>query len=157
MTHAPNRFCGFCLQALEKKSSLGYNETKRMVSMDRVLLSRIENAINEFCRLLRERLGRNLVDIRLFGSVARGTFTAESDIDILVVLHDEDRLSRETVIEAAVDINLEYNVVISPVIMSMRHYSCPMFREAPFYGSIQGEGVPLSLSGTSHEEGSSGG
>ncbi|HHV62472.1 MAG TPA: nucleotidyltransferase domain-containing protein [Firmicutes bacterium] len=111
--------------------------------MDRVLLSRIENAINEFCRLLRERLGRNLVDIRLFGSVARGTFTAESDIDILVVLHDEDRLSRETVIEAAVDINLEYDVVISPVIMSMRHYSDPLLRETLFYRSIQGEGVSL--------------
>jgi predicted nucleotidyltransferase len=38
-----------------------------------------------FARLLEEELGDNLVAVVLFGSVARGEATANSDIDLLVV------------------------------------------------------------------------
>lgn len=38
-----------------------------------------------YARFLQERLGENLVSVVLFGSVARGEATANSDIDLLIV------------------------------------------------------------------------
>jgi len=100
-------------------------------------------AINEFCRLLRNRLGVNLLEIRLFGSTARGTSTSESDIDILVVVINEDRLTRDIVIDIAVDINIKHDVVISPIVMSKDRYFDPLFQQTNFHKSIQEEGISL--------------
>jgi predicted nucleotidyltransferase len=46
-------------------------------------------AINAFVRRLRGDLPDNIVDLRLFGSEARGDATPESDIDVLVVVQPE--------------------------------------------------------------------
>ncbi|OIQ12638.1 nucleotidyltransferase family protein [Neomoorella thermoacetica] len=103
----------------------------------------MNKAIKEFSTLLKKQLGPKLLDTRLFGSVARGTFTPESDIDILVIIQDENKITRDTIIETAVDINLKYDVVISPVIISAERFSRPLFQETYFYKSIQKEGIPL--------------
>ena len=50
-------------------------------------------------------LSYDIVKIILFGSVARGDDTEESDIDILIITTNSDELSDE--ISAAVDIILE--------------------------------------------------
>jgi len=41
-----------------------------------------------FTEALRERLGERLLAVALFGSVARGEATPDSDIDLLVVVSD---------------------------------------------------------------------
>lgn len=79
----------------------------------------------------------------MFGSVARGTATPESDIDILVLVKREDSAVRKAIIEAAVEINLKHDVVVSPVIMSAERYSAPLFQETHFYKCLQQEGIPL--------------
>ncbi|MEW8960065.1 nucleotidyltransferase domain-containing protein [Neomoorella humiferrea] len=111
--------------------------------MKKTISGRNDKAIKDFCELLKQQLGEKLLATRLFGSVARGTATPESDIDILVVVENEDKPTREIVIDAAVEINLKYDVVISPIIMSAARYSGPLFRETLFYKSIQEEGIPL--------------
>lgn len=108
-----------------------------------IIPEKSSRAIKEFCELLRGELGENLLGIRLFGSVARGTATPESDIDILVLVQREDRATREAIIGTAVEINLKHDVVVSPVIMSAERYSAPLFRETYFYKSLQEEGIPL--------------
>lgn len=45
-----------------------------------IIPDNVSRAIKEFCELLRGELGENLLGIRLFGSVVRGTATPESDI-----------------------------------------------------------------------------
>lgn len=102
-----------------------------------------KKAINEFSNLVKQKLSSNLVDIRLFGSVARGTSTPESDIDILIVVLNEDNLTRETIIDVAVDVNLNNDVVISPIVMSKERFKGPLFQETFFYQSVQREGIPL--------------
>ena len=42
-------------------------------------------AVEEFVKRLRQGLSSNMLDVRLFGSEARGEATSESDIDVLVV------------------------------------------------------------------------
>ena len=108
-----------------------------------IIPDKMSRAIKEFYELLRGELGENLLEMRLFGSVARGTATPESDIDILVLVQKEDRATREAIIGATVEINLKHDVVVSPVIMSAERYSAPLFRETHFYKSLQEEGIPL--------------
>ncbi|MGQ9782340.1 MAG: nucleotidyltransferase domain-containing protein [Nitrososphaeria archaeon] len=42
-------------------------------------------SINEYVHEIRKELGQSLLSVCLFGSLARGDFTEESDIDLLVV------------------------------------------------------------------------
>ncbi|MFN3466455.1 MAG: nucleotidyltransferase domain-containing protein [Candidatus Brocadiales bacterium] len=55
-----------------------------------------KKAVMELCKGLREALGENILSIRSYGSKARGDFTEESDIDILLVLKREDSKVRDT-------------------------------------------------------------
>jgi len=102
-----------------------------------------QKAINEFSSTIKQILGSNVVDIRLFGSVARDTATPESDIDILIIVLKEDKLVKEAAINVAVDVNLDYDVVISPIVMSKEHFMGPLFKETHFYKSVEREGISL--------------
>ncbi len=93
--------------------------------------------------MLRERLGQNLIKITVFGSVARGTATPESDIDILLLVRAKDAQVRDIASESALDVNLKYDVVIAPVIMTEDQYSNPLFHETLFFKNLEQEGVPL--------------
>ncbi len=65
-------------------------------------------ALTEFVTQLRHGLSDHVVDVRLFGSEARGDATPESDIDVLVVVQPEsDRAALEDrVIDIACDVNV---------------------------------------------------
>ncbi|CDX04027.1 putative nucleotidyltransferases [Desulfitobacterium sp. LBE] len=102
-----------------------------------------EAAINEYKERLSHKLGDNLIVAKLFGSVARGTDTPESDIDILVLLEDVDERTRDEIVEATVDVNVEHDVVICPVVMTATEYKFPLFQETSFYQAIEREGIVL--------------
>ena len=55
---------------------------------------RRQAAIADFVRHLRAALGRHLIDVRLFGSVARRDARADSDIDILVIVQPDGERAR---------------------------------------------------------------
>ena len=62
------------------------------------------------------------IKIILFGSVARGDDTEESDIDILIITTNSDELSDE-INSSAVDIILAKDEFISLYIMGEEHYN----------------------------------
>ena len=79
----------------------------------------------------------------LYGSVARGTETVDSDVDIAVFIPGrldvaaEDRLS-----EAVVDLNLKYDKVFSVIDIDEAVYR--KWRQVtPFYRNIDQEGIVL--------------
>ena len=66
-----------------------------------------------------------LSDVRLFGSYARGDHSDESDIDVMVILDmsdDETRKCLSRVCRIASDLDLKYNVLISPILRSKSKY-----------------------------------
>ena len=77
-------------------------------------------AIEEFVRRLRRDLPEHIVGLRLFGSEARGQATLESDIDVLVVVQPDDQLIalEPRVVDIAFDVNLAFNVFISPSVIT---------------------------------------
>ena len=102
-------------------------------------------ATGEFVRRLRRDLPANVVDLRLFGSEARGQASHESDIDVLVVVQpDAERVALETrIVDIAFDVNLAFNVFISPSVVTPAILNHPVWRESPFIETVLREGVAL--------------
>jgi len=102
-------------------------------------------ALADFVRRLRAAFGLHLVELRLFGSVARGDAAPDSDIDVLVVVEpDEDRarLERQAV-DIAFDVNLAHDVFISPCVLTSSRLADPIWGRTPFLSAVRREGVAL--------------
>ena len=69
--------------------------------------------IDAFVKELRERLGDEIVSIRLFGSKARGNFSEDSDIDIFVLVKEKTPDIKEKVSDLAADYILDYDIPLS--------------------------------------------
>lgn len=83
--------------------------------------------------------------IILYGSYARGDFTEESDIDIMVILDctKEETLSYpKAIIRLADDIGLEYDIMLS-VMLRDKEYFYENQAILPFYQNIMKEGIEL--------------
>lgn len=96
-------------------------------------------------RKLKGSLARDfrLVELRLFGSKARGDSDKESDIDVLVVLENCDWETEKAVSRLCFDINLEYGVLLVPVLYSRAEYQSDLTRVTPFYQTVTKEGLPV--------------
>ncbi|MCF6271093.1 MAG: nucleotidyltransferase domain-containing protein [Melioribacteraceae bacterium] len=79
----------------------------------------------------------------LFGSKARGASNKESDIDILIVLKNKNSVLLNQIVNILVDIQLNYDANISPLIYS--EYEFKMNRElgSYFIENLEKEGIPL--------------
>ena len=88
-------------------------------------------------------LESQVIRIVLYGSVARGTNTAESDFDIALLLNGN--LSRETedkLSDLIVDLNLKYDIVLSVIDIDYEMFK-KWEKVTPFYKNVNEEGVVL--------------
>ena len=102
--------------------------------------------IVSFARKVRKILGKNLKQVILYGSYARGDDTEESDIDIMVLttLTDKEIEQIETEIyDLAFDFLMDYGVDINVVIKNEKQFNY-WLGALPFYNNVQKEGVVLS-------------
>lgn len=107
------------------------------MSAKKTHLARHERAaLGALVRRLHQRYGGDLERVVLFGSKARGDFNSESDLDVLVVVSmrsGEYRRYWNEIVDIACDVELEYNVVISPII-----------KEAAIYAKMRSQGLLLT-------------
>jgi predicted nucleotidyltransferase len=75
-------------------------------------------ALKEFKTNLEEVVGSQLIELRLFGSKARGDDQADSDIDVLVIVTTDDWRICDVVYGAATDTLLRTDISISPKVLS---------------------------------------
>ncbi len=88
-------------------------------------------------------LESQVIRIVLYGSVARGTNTAESDVDIALLLNGN--LSRETedkLSDLIVDLNLKYDIVLSVIDIDYAVFK-KWEKVTPFYKNVNKEGIVL--------------
>ena len=84
----------------------------------------------------------NVKEIILYGSVARGTATSESDIDIAVILDDYTDKMHDEMIEFVVDLELKYNKVISVLPIYNKQFN-EWGNITPFFKNIKKDGKVL--------------
>lgn len=83
--------------------------------------------------------------IVLYGSYARGDYTPESDVDIMIISNctkDELRIYRKQVNIIASRIGLEYDIMISILLRDKETYEFNR-RILPFYQNVEKEGIKL--------------
>ena len=86
------------------------------------LSEREKIALKRFRVALEEVFTNNLIEIKLFGSKARGEGRNDSDLDMLVVISSDDWRICDVVYGIATDILLEYEVCISPKTLRQEEY-----------------------------------
>ena len=86
---------------------------------------------------------KKICDAYLYGSYARGDYSEESDIDILLTVDVEPEelpLYRRTVCRVCSDLGLKYDILVSPAIEPLQQFK--QFQSAlPFYQNILREGI----------------
>lgn len=92
---------------------------------------------------LREIYGDLIISIVLYGSVARGTNTDESDIDIALLLKDgQTREMYDKMGDLVVDLELEYDKVLSVLRIDYEKFKT-WENTMPFYINVKKDGVIL--------------
>ena len=83
----------------------------------------------------------NIIKTILFGSVARGDDNDESDIDILIVVHHDNKELESFIDNLVVDFILKKEEVISPHVMTEEHFN--KTKDYSFLKTVMAEGVPI--------------
>ncbi len=101
---------------------------------------KIKELIEEFKKEIENLYGKRLKQIILYGSHARGDFTEDSDIDLLIILKDKVIPGKEIdrMIDIITEINLKYGVLISVYPVSERDYKKV---KSPLLLNVRREGV----------------
>jgi len=100
-------------------------------------------AVEEFTKEVRALLGSDLRRILLFGSRARGEGTADSDLDLALVVTAHGRTLRYQVSDLAYDIGLRHGVDLAPTVITQEALDDLRARERRFATDLDRDGVPL--------------
>ena len=74
--------------------------------------------LGQFKAAVVQSLGNRLIEMKLFGSKARGDDRPDSDTDVLVIVADDDWHICDTVYDIATNIFLQTDIFISPKVIS---------------------------------------
>lgn len=97
----------------------------------------------DIAKHLRDRLAGlvQLVDLRVFGSRARGDAEDDSDMDVLVEVESLDKMLKERILEIVWEVGFENFMVISPLIFSRHEIESSPLRSSPIVKAIFQEGL----------------
>lgn len=104
------------------------------------------NILIDFSEEVKKILGKSLRKIILYGSYARGDYTENSDIDLMILttLTDKEIEKIESnIYDLAFDFLMDYGVDISVVIKNEEQFNY-WLGALPFYNNVQREGVVLN-------------
>ena len=100
-----------------------------------------KRALISFRKSLVEEFGA--IDVRLFGSRARGEGDEESDLDVFVVLPEINWQIEKRIYGLSFDVSLKHGVLVSPVLYSREDINNPSIRISPLYQTVQCEGIKI--------------
>ena len=97
----------------------------------------------ELVQGLTDILGNNISMIILYGSVARGDATEESDVDIAIVVRSQmDNGTKRRFLSWAADMDIRYERVFS--IVDIQESNMKKWEDVlPFYRNVKKEGIVL--------------
>lgn len=107
--------------------------------------TQLQTAITKIRSISQKIYGNKLDKIILYGSYARGDYTEESDIDIMILLNcdaDETRRLRKKTADMASGISLEQEVFLSITIKDKKNFE-DNIEILPFYQNVVREGIIL--------------
>ena len=105
----------------------------------------IQTLLNQYLSEVKKIYGAHLKRVILYGSYARGDYTADSDIDIMLLVdllpEDMDAYS-DALSELGYEYNVENDIWMMPVVKNIQHFR-QWVAAYPFYTNVLKEGVVL--------------
>ncbi|MDR0949117.1 MAG: nucleotidyltransferase domain-containing protein [Lachnospiraceae bacterium] len=105
----------------------------------------LQTVIKEYVNKLHDLYGGHLKRVILYGSYARGDFTKDSDVDIMVLVdlqEDDIKQYGEALSDFTFDINMEKDLLLMPIVKNEEHFK--YWENAyPFYRNVNQEGISL--------------
>ena len=86
------------------------------------LSAKEKSVLKQFKAGLEQTLGAQLIELKLFGSKARGDGRPDSDVDVLVIVASDDWHIRDKVYDVATDMLLQVDICISPKVISKSRF-----------------------------------
>lgn len=105
----------------------------------------IRRLLDQYISEVHEIYGNHLRRVILYGSYARGDFTADSDVDIMILLNLSDmeiKNYRHQLSDMTYDFNMDNDLDIKPIAKSEAHFQ-KWIENYPFYSNVSEEGVTL--------------
>jgi len=110
----------------------------------RLEMSRIQKeAISRYLEILNQAYRKHISAVVLFGSVARGDWSPESDIDLLIVTVNGNSSLKDEISMACFDIMIETGVILSPLVMDRETFEWHKKYRDPLFNQIQRDGIDL--------------
>lgn len=107
------------------------------------LLPKEKKAVREFITRVRATYGDKIQRAALFGSKTRKDWTKYSDVDILLIVQDQDRELRYSIIYIAADVELKYDVLLDVRIIPAERWQYYADIKAGLYKNITRDAVPI--------------
>lgn len=100
-------------------------------------------ALMQFKSDLKKVLGDRFIELRLFGSKARGDDRPDSDIDVLVLVGPDDWRICDTVYGIATDVLLDADICISPKVISRSRLAQLQRENASFARNVNKDAITI--------------
>jgi predicted nucleotidyltransferase len=100
-------------------------------------------AVLDFLARLHSTYGGKLHRAMLFGSKARGAATADSDIDVLLIIENETWQIRDEICAISADVSLKYDVLLDARVIGEARWQYMSEIRAGLYQNISSDAVPL--------------
>jgi len=105
-------------------------------------LSTARRVASQFAAEVRRRFGDRVGAIRLFGSAARGDWTGESDIDVLVVVRDAAIGDEVSLLAFRLGV-MTAGILLKPLMLTQGQFDELLARERRIVLDIEREGIDL--------------
>ena len=109
--------------------------------MEKSMQQMIENYISA----LQKIYGSHLKQIILYGSYARGDYTEQSDVDLMILVdlpETQLEVGADALSELGFYYNVAYDIWVMPIVKNINHFR--YWNQAyPFYANVVKEGVVL--------------
>lgn len=103
----------------------------------------IKDIIYEFAKDMYHLFGTNMSKVMIYGSYARGDYSKDSDIDVMILVKiSEDKIRNYTddAADCAFEYMMKYGIDISPVVKNEEYFNY-WVENPPYYRNIRDEGV----------------
>ncbi len=99
----------------------------------------------KICREIKGQLSKiiAIIDIRAFGSRARGATEEDSDLDLFIEVEKNNKTIKNKIRNIVWKIGLKYSIVISILIFSRYDIENSPLRSSPIVKNIMSEGITL--------------
>ena len=123
--------------------AIEHTQEKKRLQVTQSTKNQIDDIMNEIVNNMKNIFDKNLRQVILFGSYARGEQEEYSDIDVMVLVDFSDEELRQynnAIAEITTDISIKYGIHPSIIDKNYQHFH-KWSPYLPFYRNVKTEGV----------------